>query len=325
MVRTLLVLTALAGLLHAHDVPIDPSLCAFEPLEIVAPAISLQAAAAPATDADRFRIVYDPGPSLLQFCGADPADPANGCADTPPRAFSGGGVSGMIDLSLFQGRMTAAGDIAVASAPMGITVGAQTETVPVALTTGLAVAGTTIAERAPLAADGSFTLVGAATAAALPPPLGGTPFLVRMTCRATPAPDLDQFAGPTTTKSFAGTITASLTRVRAVFRPGATTPDFTAPVLVRLTSAGTTVATFHLPGGLTAVGRRKFTGRSADGLGTITVRTMGRGRSYKLSLRLPTATAPATSGKRADAQLTYQVGGLLSRGAHTLRLKRGRS
>lgn len=319
----LLSLVLLARLAHAHSVPINPSVCAFEPLEVAAPSAGIETVASAATDADRFRIVYDPAPSVLQVCGADPTAPANSCVDPPARAFSGDGVDGTIDFSLFQGHITAAGDITVASAPLALTVGAQTASVAASFTTGLALADTTLAEGSAIAADGTFTLVGVATTSALPPPLGGTPLQIRMTCRAVPPPDLDQFTPPATTLSFGGTVKATGAKLKAAVEPGAVTPDFALPALARLSVAGTTIATLALPAGLTASGK-KFTGRSADGLSTVTVRVQKRGQRLKLALQLPTPVLPTTAEKRIELQLTTQVGGLLSRATKTFRVgKRG--
>jgi hypothetical protein len=320
-VTVLVLLVALARLAQAHSLPIDPSVCAFEPLELAAPAPGLVVVAAPPTDADRFRIVYDPAPSLLQVCGADPVDPANRCADAPPRGLSGAGVDATIDLALFQGRLTAAGDVTVVSAPLTITLGGETATLAVPLTTGLVAVDSVLEEGSAIAADGTFTLVGVATTPALPVPLGGTPLLVRMTCRASPPPDLDQFTAAATTRSFGGKMNPTVARLKAVVERGAVTPDLSLPTLVRLSVGGTTVASVSLPGGLAPAGGRKFTGASADGLATVTVRSLRGGARDKVSLRLPAPVLPATSETRVDVRLTTQLGGVLARGTRAFRVK----
>jgi hypothetical protein len=179
-----------------------------------------------------------------------------------------------------------------------------------------------VAEGAALTPDGTFTLVGAGGTSALPAPLGGTALLLRMTCRATPAPDLDQFAPAATMTSFAGTVGTSLARVRATLDADVTSPDFSRPALVRLSTAGTAIATLALPAGLTQASRRRFTGASADGLATITVRAPKRRGRYRLVLRLPAPVLPTTTEKRVQVQLTSQVGGLLARGFRAFRVKR---
>ncbi|HYR96408.1 MAG TPA: hypothetical protein VEM57_06700 [Candidatus Binatus sp.] len=314
------VLLLLGGLAHAHDVPINPSRCTFEPVSISAPASGFAATAAPPGAPDTVRIVYDPGMSEAQLCPADPADPQNGCSAVPTaRAFSDGGVSGTVKLPLFQARFLASGDLQAQMVPVDFAVGAQSATVTMPLTTGLVAAGSFVAEGSPMAADGSVMLVGAGMTAALPAPLGGTPILLRMTCTATPAPDRDQFHAATTTKALAGTIRPDRVQVRAKFHPGAELPalppDFGVPGVLRLSAGETVIAVAEFPGGLRAQGPRKFVGETPDGKGTVTVRAAGKMR-YGLSLRLPSATVPPGAG-RTQVQLTYQIGGLLSRATRT--------
>src|SRR6185436_16744794 len=80
----LLALLLLAGRADAHSVPIDPSLCTFDPVDITAPSTGFAAIAAPPAATDTFRIVWDPGSSRAQLCSADPADPTGRCATVPP-------------------------------------------------------------------------------------------------------------------------------------------------------------------------------------------------------------------------------------------------
>jgi hypothetical protein len=323
MTSRLLLVLLLVDLAHAHSVPIPPSLCSFDPLAITAPATGFQASAAPSGAADVFRIVYDPGASGAQLCAADPADPQNRCASlTPARAFAGGGVSGTLKLTAFEARVLASGDMIAAAVPLSFTLDGQTGSVSMPFTTGLLVAGDGVAEGSPIAADGSFTLVGTGTLGALGAPLGGTPLLVRMSCTAAPPPDLDQFVPPTQTTKVAGKISADGLRLRVVFRAGAeaSAPDFGAPALLRVSAGGAAIGALSLPAGLQAEGRRKFVGESADGQGTVVVRRL-RGASYKMTLRLTNAAEPSVAGA-TPIELAYQVGGLLSRGTRTFRLGR---
>lgn len=320
--RWLILLHILAGVARAHDVTILPSLCTFQPVLVSAPDAGFAATAAAPGASDTFRIVYDVGSSESQFCPADPADSTHCAPTSPARAFSGAGVSGAVTLPLFQARVLASGDLVAESVPVLFTVGAATATVMMPLTTGLVAAGSGLAQGSPIDANGSLTLVGAGAAAGLPPPLGGTPLLLRMTCVATPKPDLDQFRVPTRTKALAGTIRADGVRVRAKLRVGAElatpAPDFGTPGLVMLSAAGSTLAVADFPAGLLAKGRRKFIGQTADGTGTVIVRAGSGKGSYALSLRLPAAILPA-AGAPAGVELTYQLGGMFSRATRTFR------
>jgi hypothetical protein len=312
-----LLLLVLARDARAHSVPIDPSLCTFDPVDITAPAIGFEASAAPPGPDDVFRIIYDPGASAAQFCAADPADPANRCASvTPERTFSGGGVSGTLLVSPFQARVLASGDVLAAAVAISFTVDGVTADTSFPLTTGLVAVGVDVAAGAPLAADGSVTLVGTGLAGALPAPFGGASLLVRMHCTAAPPPDLDQFLSPTETTSLAGKIAADRVRLRAAFRAGAEAgaPDFTAAALLRLSAGDTAIAVLALPGGLQAEGKRKFVGRSADGQRVVVRRV--RGVRYRMKLRLASATLPAAGGPAA-VELVWQAGGLLSRATRT--------
>ena len=322
--RWLILLHILAGVARAHDVTINPSLCTFQPVLVNASDAAFAATAAAPAASDTFRIVYDVGLSEAQFCPADPADSTRCAASStsPARAFSGAGVSGTLTLPLFQARVLASGDLVTEPVPVVFTVGAATATVMMPLTTGLVAAGSVVAQGSPIDANGTLTLVGAGAAAGLPAPLGGTPLLLRLTCTATPKPDLDQFRVPTRTKSLAGTIRADGVRVRAKLHAGAElptpAPDFGTPGLVMLSAAGSTIAVADLPAGLRAQGRRKFVGQTADGKGTVIVRAgSGRG-NYALSLRLPAAMLPA-AGAPAGVELTYRLGGLFSRTTRTFR------
>ena len=318
MRRLALTLLLLATRVHAHSVPIPPSLCTFDPLSIAATTGGFTATAAAPAATDVFRIVYDAAASAAQFCAADPADPQNRCAAvTPERSFSGGSVTGTLRMPAFSGRLLASGDLA-ATVSLSVAVDAQSATIALPLTTGLVVAGTTVVAGSPIAADGHLELVGTATIDALAAPLGGTPLVVRLTCTAVPAPDLDQFVPATETKRVGGKIGATGVKVGVTFRAGreVTTPNFATPAVIRVAAGDATVATLVLPG-LVAHGKRKFVGSTADG--SVMVRRV-RGSTYRMTVQTAAATPPTAS---TPIEVAYQVGGLLSRGMRTFRAGRG--
>jgi hypothetical protein len=318
MRRVALALLLLATRVHAHSVPIPPSLCTFDPLSIAATTGGFTANAAAPGASDVFRIVYDAAASAAQFCAADPADQQNRCAAvTPERSFSGDGVTGTLRIPAFSGRLLASGDL-TATVSLSVAVDAQSATIALPLTTGLVVAGTSVVAGSPIAANGHLELVGTAIMDGLAAPLGGTPLVVRLTCTATPAPDLDQFVPATETARVGGKIGASGVKLGVTFRAGreVTTPDFTAPAVVRVAAGDATVATLALPA-LEAHGKRKFAGSTADG--SVTIRRV-RGSTYRMTVRTAAATPPTASG---PIEVTYQVGGLVSRGMRTFRAGRG--
>jgi hypothetical protein len=311
-------LLLLAAVAHGHSGPIAPSRCTFDPVTIATPTSGAPVTLAPAGTGDAFHVLYDAATATAQFC-PDPGAPADRCTGpAPARAFNGGALS----LGGFAAQMRTSGDLVAAAVPLTFTVDATTSTAFVALTTGLVSSGGEIAEGVPLAADGSFTLVGGVTLPNVPGPIGGAPLLVRLACTAAPAPDLDQFLVPTVTTTLSGRVAPDGLRLRAVFRPGAdaSTEGFAAPALVRVSVGGVTVATAEFPGGLQPSGKRAFAGQTADGTGSLVVKLGHRGG--RLTLLLPAASVPAASGSTA-VTLTYQVGGLLSRGTGTFRGRGG--
>lgn len=298
----------------AHIEPIDPSSCTFDPIVVDAPALALRAAAVPARAIDALEITYDTGASAATF----------EAGSVPARAFGGSGIAGTLAFpAAFEMQMQASGDLAAESIPLAFTVDGVAANVRTTLTTGLAAAGDVIVEGAPLTGRGWFTLVGVVGSGTLPPPLGGAPTIIRLTCQATPAPDLDQFADPTLSRALSGIITRRAVHLRAVLEPGRSqSPDFAGtPAIVRLTGAETTIASVHLPTGLAPRGRRAFVGRSADPPATVVVRRAHRGM-YVLALRVRGATMPSEAGA-ITVQMTYQVGGLLSRVSRLLRATGG--
>jgi hypothetical protein len=312
-----LLLVLLAGRsTQAHIVPVPPSTCAFDPVEIAVPTTGIAATAAAPTAADVLRIVYDPQASQAQF----------DLRTVPPRSFTASGFAGTLALpSLFVSTLSNAGDL-TATVPLAFTVDGVPATVPMTLTTGLALAAGTVVEGAPLAADGSFTLTGIAPASSLGGPLGGGTLSVRLTCRATPRPDTDQFAVATQTTIVSGIVNAKTLRLRAIFAaPATTVPDLPgAPAVLRLRMNGAQLVSVSLPG-LPARNRKLFVGESADGRTTLAVRSLRRnGKTvYLLGARVGGPTLAPLAGKRAAAELVYTAGGLFSRASASFRVAKG--
>jgi hypothetical protein len=309
----LLVLLAAAGV-SAHIVPVPPSTCAFDPVTIEMP---VAGTAAPAASADTFRILYDPQSSTAQF----------DLSGVPPRSFTAAGTDGTLALpSLFVATLRNDGDL-TAMPSLTVTTGSGSGTVAVPLTTGLAVARDTVLEGVPLAADGSFTLIGVVDPSPLPAPLGGGPLAVRLRCVAVPRPDTDQFRLATRTTPVSASLTAKLLKGRVIFGPGTNdTADFPGrPALMRVSSGDATIATVDLADGLAARGRKLFVGRSADGQTAIGVRALRRSGAvaYLLALKVKNPTMPAVAGASVSVGITYDVGGLLSHASLPMRAKRG--
>jgi hypothetical protein len=312
---TLLLLILAGHSAHAHLVPVPPSTCAFDPVEIAAPADGITATAAAATTSDVLRIVYDPQASQAQF----------DLRTVPARDFTVAGSTGTLALpALFVSTLSNAGDLAT-TVPLAFTVDGAPATVPMTLTTGLAVAGGTIVEGAPLAADGSFTLAGVTAASSLGGPFAGRVVSVRLTCKANPRPDTDQFAVATQTTFINGSVNARTLRVRVIFAPPATVaPDLPgAPAVLRLRLNGALVASVEVPSGLAARGKKLFVGDSADGRATVAVRSLKRGGKtvYLLGAKVTSPTLTPLSGKRVPAELVYTAGGLFSRATASFKVK----
>ena len=314
---TLLLLLLARPSTHAHIVPVLPSTCAFDPIEIAAPADGIAATAAAPTAADVLRIVYDPQASQAQF----------DLRTVPPRAFTASGSTGTLALpSLFVSTLSNAGDL-TATVPLAFTVDGAPAAVPMTLTTGLATAAGTVVEGTPLNADGSFTLAGISAASSLGGPFAGRVVSVRLTCQASPRPDTDQFAVATQTTLVSGSVNARTLRLRAIFAPpAAVTPDLPgAPAVLRLRLNGALLASVEVAGGLAARSRKLFVGESADGHATLAVRSLRRnGKTvFLLGARIDGPALATIPGKRAAAELVYTAGGLLSRATASFHVARG--
>lgn len=300
---------------NAHLVPVPPSTCAFDPIEIAAPADGVTATVAAPTAADVLRIVYDPQASQAQF----------DLRTVPPRAFTAGSSTGTFaPPALFVSTLSNAGDLS-ATVPLAFTVDGAPATVPMTLTTGITVAAGTIVEGARLAADGSFTLAGVAATSTLGGPFAGRVVSVRLTCTANPPPDTDQFAVATETSFVDGSVNARALRARVIFAPpAATVPDLPgAPAIVRLRLGGALLGSAEIPNGLPARTKKLFVGTSADGGATVAVRSLKRGGKtvYLLGVKVSSPTLVPMSGRRIPAELTYTTGGLFSRATANFKVK----
>jgi hypothetical protein len=298
----------------AHIVPIPPSLCAFEPLDLRTAATGVSGTAAAAGPDDMIRIVYDASASEIQVCPADRGDPS-GCGNPVPRPFTLGVTAGTITFpGLFQGGMLSSGDMTMPDVPLAITVGGSTATVPVTLTTGLVAVDGVVAEGTPLQELGSVKLVGVLGGSALPPPLTGQSILLTLSCLPRPVPDKDQFPPPLEMASIKGAITSKQVqlRVTAALASSSSRPNFVgSPVLLAVDADGTTIASAILSTGLH--GRRQLTGKSDDGRAVITVRQSGTRVVLTATLH-GVALPPQAPGGRVLVDVTMDVGGLIGRG-----------
>ena len=317
MRRTSLLPLLLAGLAAvgpaaAHNVAVLPSRCTFEPLAITAPGTAV--AVTPAAAADELVLTYDTGASQVTF----------DLRSCPPRPLDAAGTPGTLDLpDVFQAALFATGDLTVAAVPFDLSLGAASATLPVALTTGLAMLGGNVIEGAPLGADGRFTLAGGVASLGLAP-FGGVPVGFRLTCQAAPVPDLDQFRLAPEMRKLSGTIRNGVLALKAqlVVSDG-DAPDLTGvPAVVRASGNELTVAATAFEGGLARRGKA-FVATAADGA-TISVRVVRRKAPAKLALkaRLPGAAIPPGAGN--VAQVTADVGGLLARARGDIVRKGGR-
>jgi hypothetical protein len=311
----LIALTAQAA--SGHIVPIPPSLCDFEPLELQVPTLGLTGAAEVAGAADTMRILYDSNSSLIQVCAA-PDDPDE-CGAVVPRPFMIGTAMGELALpAMFRGHMLASGDVTFTGLPVTVTVDGATATVPVTLTTGLVAVGDAVAEGTPLQGLGALTFVGVMSGDALPPPLAGRPLLLTTSCLPRPVPDKDQFVKPAEITSIAGEVTTTHLRLRAradipTFQGSVPPPDFERhPTLVAVHVDGTTVASAVLSAGLH--GSRHLRGTSDDHRAVVDLWRRSSTRLV-LAVRLHGVTLPPeTPDARVLVDLTVDLGGLLGRG-----------
>ncbi len=309
-----LLLAVAAGTVGAHEVPVDPNTCTFDPVGISTTA-GTAAVVAPA-DADALRIVYTVDTAEAQFQAAK----------VPPRAFTFAGTDGLIAFpAVFAGVLTSHGDLTLPGVALTITVGGVATTVPVDLGTGLVMAGDELLEGTPIGSSGVLGLVGIVPAGVLPPPLADQVTL-SLRCPLLPlVPDLDQFAASPAVQGPTGTLAATKGRLRAVLTAAA---DLSArltagPVVARVTVGGGEVALVALPP-LQPQGRL-LVATSADGTRLSVKTTRKRTKTiHRLTLDLPAAATASLPTGRTEIRLTLAAGQVMARGNHVARVKKGK-
>jgi hypothetical protein len=307
----LTMILAYAPAARAHLAPIDPSTCALDIALSVPDAGVTATVDPPAGELLRFRYEPDTSPtrSLVQACIAD----ANGaCLGTSvPRGIVVNGVAGTIALpAVFTLRMLSSGDLDASGVPIAIQLGGATASVPFALTTGFALAGTTPVLGAPVDASGAMRVVGVGTSAVLPAPLGGAAMGLELGCVQTPPPDLDQFAPAPRLTKIRGAITAKKVKI---------TMTLESELSMAVDPAGTpTVLQLRDGGGAALVeqvtslqsGAR---GRFASSGGEIKV-IPGKGKGVRTQkIVLKESPGPAAALASGTGTLAIETGGLMAR------------
>jgi hypothetical protein len=298
----------------AHDVPVNPSTCTFDPVEVTAPTAGLSATVAAPTDADAVRVVYSVATATAQFQQRIVA----------PRAFTIAGVAGTLALpQAFDAQLAASGDLHADQVALGVTLGGVAATVPVRLTTAVTVAGDLVATGTPMGGDGRFTLVGVIPAGRLPAPLDGAASIVRLTCRVAPVPERDQFTLVPAVTSLAGVLSSTAGKLHGALQGGTLSAAAVAggPAILHLDAAGASLATVEFPAGFTAQGRN-LVAQAADG-SRLTLR-LGKGRApARLQATLQGVTLPADATGSVDVQATLVVGPMTARGGRPFRARNG--
>jgi hypothetical protein len=313
----LLCIVAGAQAALAHDVPVNPSTCTFDPAGLTAVASGLSATMAAPTPADAMRIVYTVATWTAQLQQPTVA----------PRAFTAGGTAGTLAFpQAFNARFTASGDLRADDVALEVVLGRVTATVPVTLTTAVATAGGGVATGTPMSADGRLALVGMIPAGALPPPFDASATLLRLGCQANPPPDRDQFAPAPTLASLAGVMSATQGKLRAVLRGGSLTAASLsgAPTILHLAAAGGGTETVEFPGGFAPQGSRLLVAQAADGA-RLTLR-LGTGRApARLQAVLPGhgTLVPAGTSGAVGIEATLVAGTVTARGRRPFRARGG--
>jgi hypothetical protein len=307
-------LSLVARLALAHDVPVTPSTCTFDPFEVTEADSGVAATVATPTAADAMRIVYTVATATAQFQQAA----------VTPRAFTIGGAAGMIAFPpAFSARLTAAGDLRADGVGLEVTVGGVKARVPVTLTTAVVVVGGGVVSGIPMSADGRFLMVGAIPPPALPAPMNASTTVLRVGCQASPPPDLDQFAPVPTLSALGGVLSPSKGKLHAALKgaPLVATDLTAGPAVLELSAAGTTIAVADFPAGLRAQSARVLVADGANG-SRLTVR-LGKGRRPGRALvSLPGITLTGASG-RVEVQATLVAGAVTARGTRPFRARRG--
>jgi hypothetical protein len=303
----------------AHVVPIPPSTCAFDPIDLEWPERHLRATVASPGADDVARITYDVTQQTAQVT-----------TDGAARGFVAGDLAGSVRVPSFVTALVGdldssmaptvvrSGDLVAPSASLELTVGGATATIPMALTTGLAAAAGRVAEGAAIDGVGLFVLAGVAHASGLPTPFGDGTVVVRLSCRAGPRPDIDQFRGGLQSRLLHATLTANGLSLRALVAADASIPlDFPGTAAVRASVGDLTLVDATLPAGLRRRGRRRlFVGASRGGRTRMGVQflynTAGLD-TWELALKSRAPLLPAADGSDVRLQVTTELGGLLSR------------
>jgi len=295
---------------RAHDVPIPPSACTFDVLELTVPELGLTAEVAPAIDDDAMRVVYEVATRTMQFTA-----PA-----TRARPFTLDGHAGTLGFpQAFQADLLASGDVTFRLVGLAVTLAGETRLAPVTLTTVVLDADGIEALGAPIGADGRLTLVGTIAPGLLPAPFDAVAAVVRASCALTPAPDTDQFVpvfAPKTLRLGMG----ARGRLRAVLRGAAPEPD-AHPLHVRVAAGDVVLVTLALPSGLQRERGTRFVGQTADG-SVVRLRTKPRGiPTHRLDVELADAALPAGLAASGTVDVLYDVGGIVARDLGTYRVR----
>jgi hypothetical protein len=277
----------LAPVVRAHDVPIDPSDCTFDQLELTVPDIDLVADVAPATDADAMRLVYDVATRTAQFTAVE----------TRARPFTIGGHVGTLGFpQAFQTELLKSGDLTFSLVGLGLTLDGDTRLAPVTLTTAMLASGGITAEGAPIGADGRITLVGVIPPGLLPAPLDAVSTLVRASCVLAPAPDLDQFVPVFEPATLKLVMRERGGQLKATLRGGAPELDVR-PMHLRVRAGDVQLLLLDLPSGLTAESPRRFVGTLPDGT-RVQVRSKLRGvPTHRVVVKRPPRDAAGRPGR----------------------------
>jgi hypothetical protein len=298
----------------AHDVPVNPSTCTFDPVELTASGAGPSANVAAPTAADGMRVVYSVASGIAQFQQPN----------VSPRAFTIAGVAGTIAFPrAWNAQLVTSGDLHAEDVAFGITLGGVRTTVPVNLTSAVEVVGDVVAAGAPMGSDGSFTLAGVIPAGHLAAPLDAAATVVRVTCRVTPVPDRDQFIVAPAMTSLAGVLSDTRAKLRGALQGGTlSAATFTGgPAILRLDAGGASLATVEFPGGFAAQGR-DLVAQGSDG-SRLTLR-LGKGRApARLLATLPGVTVPAGTTGSIDVEATLVAGPMTARGSRPFRARGG--
>jgi hypothetical protein len=291
------ILLLLAMGAFAHNVPVVPSTCTFDPIEVTASGRTI--VVSPAGPSDQLTITYDNSTASLATFDM---------RSVPPRPLTVDGAAGTLGFpGLFQAKMSASGDLVVAS--LTLTLGS--ELVPVSLTTALAAADGVVVEGAPIRGDGRFTFVAVSTAGVAS--LGGARMFLRFGCQALPPPDLDQFATPSEVTMVTGGVRKATMKLHAAFRTDQQdAPDLSSVASILRVSAGSDdVAALSFPTGLARHGK-SFVGDASDG-SRLTVRVPRSKAPARYAVKVRATGVAAPGAAATSLQVTLALGSVTAR------------